>query len=165
MGTTTPNGIVIAHDDHDLLPEHLAYIDICLEAWDGSFMLKVLPLPAHLKSVPSALYGPEAGDDPITEDQVLYKERNDRGGPSRVINAPMRDARNIAVIGMRVEDGTLLLFTAYGTQADIVSPKEWWDYPTPHLTLMTPEDLSRWCQQASESADFWSTHALATGDQ
>tara|TARA_R100001443_G_scaffold25942_4_gene39065 strand:- start:16541 stop:17038 length:498 start_codon:yes stop_codon:yes gene_type:complete len=165
MGTSTPNGIVIAHDDHDLQSEHLTYIDTVLSDWDGSFIIKCLKLPDELPSIPSALYGPEAGDDPITNDQVFYLVRNNRRGPSRLINAPMRPARNLVVIGMQVEDGTMLLFTAYGTQASMASPKEWWDYPPPDLTGMCPRELSVWCQRTSESADFWSLHALATGGE
>ena len=150
MPTSTPNGIVIAHDDHDLQPSHLAFIDEALADWDGSFMLRVLTLPEDCPSLPSALYGPTAGDAPVTEDRVTYEKRNGRPGPSRLIAAPMRPARNMVVIGMRVEDGTLMLFTAYGTQSATPSPREWWD------AGMKPSE-------AIEAAQFWSEHALATG--
>ena len=150
MATPTPNGIVIAHDDHDLQPEHLAFIDEALADWDGSFMLRVLTLPEGCPSLPSALYGPTAGDAPVTEDRVTYEKRNGRPGPSRLIAAPMRPARNMVVIGMRVEDGTLMLFTAYGTQSATPSPREWWD------AGMKPSE-------AIDAAQFWSEHALATG--
>ena len=152
MGTSTPNGIVIAHDDHDLQPPHFAFIDEALSDWDGSFMLRVLTLPDDCPSLPSALYGPTAGDAPVTEDRVTYDKRNNRPGPSRLIDAPMRPARNMVVIGMRVEDGTLMLFTAYGTQSASPSPREWWD------AGMKPHE-------AVEAAQFWSTHALATGGE
>ena len=148
----TPNGIVIAHDDHDLQPEHLAVIDEALADWDGSFMIRVLQLPESCPSLPSALYGPTAGDAPITEEQVTYEKRNDRPGPSRLIDAPMRPARNLVLIGMQVEDGTMLLFTAYGTQSDTPSPREWWD------ASMTP-------RAAMEAAKFWNEHALAKGTE
>jgi len=149
--TKTPNGITIAHDDHDLLPEHLAFIDRALEAWDGSFIIRVLPLPMTVKSLPSALYGPSAGDEPITEDQVTYKRRNNRPGPSRLIAAPMRPARNMVVIGGLDREGSLMLFTAYGTQSDTPSPREWWD------SSMKP-------LEAIEAATFWSVHALVGGE-
>ena len=148
----TPNGIVIAHDDHDLQPEHLAVIDEALADWDGSFLRKVITLPEGCPSIPSALYGPSAGDYTITESQVTYEVRNKRPGPSRLIDAPTRPARNIAVVGMQVEDGTMLLFTAYGTQADIVSPREWWD------PSMTPDECI-------EAAYWWKEHALAKGTE
>ena len=152
MGTSTPNGIVIAHDDHDLQPEHLRFLDEALSDWDGSFMKRVLTLPPSYQSIPSALYGPVVGDEPVTDDMVTYEVRNKRPGPSRLIDAPMRPARNLVVIGMQVEDGTMLLFTAYGTQSNEVSPREWWD------SGMKPHE-------AIEAATFWSTHALATGGE
>lgn len=148
----TPNGIAIAHDDHDLLPEHLAFIDEALAEWDGSFLLKVLTLPDDCPSLLSALYGPAAGDVPITEELVTYERRNNRPGPSRLIDAHLRPARNMVVVGKRIEDGTLLLFTAYGTQAEAPSPREWWD------AGMKPHE-------AIEAATFWSKHALAKGGE
>tara|TARA_R110000824_G_scaffold18284_1_gene72697 strand:+ start:131 stop:304 length:174 start_codon:yes stop_codon:yes gene_type:complete len=57
----------------------------------------------------------------------------------------------MVVIGTRVQDGTLLLFTAYGTQSNTPSPREWWD------AGMRP-------QEAIEAATFWSQHALAGGE-
>ena len=152
MSTTTPNGIVIAHDDHGLDATHLTFIDQALAEWDGSFLLKVLELPDECPSLPCSLYGPSVGDEPVTEDQVTYKKRNNRPGPSRLIDAPSRPARNMVVCGMRVEDGTLMLFTAYGTQADAPSPREWWD------SGMKP-------QEAIEAATFWSQHALVKGGE
>ena len=125
MATFTLNGIKIAHDDHDLKPKHLAAIDQILSDWNGSFIKMCVPLPYDCPDLLSALHGPVAGDPPITDDQVTYEKRNNRHGPSRLIDAPMRPARNIVLIGMRDEGGTLLLFTAYGTQAsepsDVVS--------------------------------------------
>jgi hypothetical protein len=167
MTTTTPNGIVLAHDDHDLQPEHLAFIDEALSDWDGSFMVQVLPLPDTCESLPSALYGPSVGDEPIDEDQVTYETRNTRRGPSRLINAPTRLARNLAVIGMRIESGALMLFTAYGTQADFASPREWWDLPPLDLTKLPPTEakalLYQWYGNCAAAADFWSQHALVQG--
>ena len=88
FSTLTPTGIVIAHGDHDLKYEHLNFFDKALEGWDGSFIKKVLPLPDSCPDLPSGLYGPAAGDDPITEDRVTYEKRNKRPGPSRLIDAP-----------------------------------------------------------------------------
>tara|TARA_Y100001963_G_C6703656_1_gene410790 strand:- start:36 stop:494 length:459 start_codon:yes stop_codon:yes gene_type:complete len=152
MPTITPNGIVLAHDDHDLQPAHLIFIDDALADWDGSFLLRVLELPVHCPNLLCSLYGPSVGDEPVTEDQVTYEKRNNRPGPSRLIDAPSRPARNMVVCGMRVEDGTLMLFTAYGTQATTPSPREWWD------SGMKP-------QEAIEAATFWSQHALVKGGE
>ncbi len=152
MSTTTPNGIVIAHDDHGLDATQLNFIDEALADWDGSFILKVLTLPTRCLSLKCSLYGPCVGDPPITEDQVTYAKRNNRPGPSRLIAAPQRPARNMVVVGKRIDDGTLMLFTAYGTRATSPSPREWWD------SSMKPTE-------AIEAAQFWSTHALATGGE
>lgn len=169
MRTSTPNGIVIAHDDHDLQPEHLAFIDEALADWDGSFIIRVLPLPESVQSIPSALYGPTAGDGPVTEDRVTYEKRNNRRGPSRLIDASTRPARNMVVIGMRVKDGTLTLFTAYGTQSDTASPREWWDLPPVDLTKLTPHEativLASWYKDADKGAQFWTVHALTAGGE
>ena len=168
MPTTTPNGIILAHDDHDLQPEHLRFLDEALSDWDGSFMIRVLTLPPSYQSIPSALYGPSVGDQPIDEDQVTYEKRNTRRGPSRLIKAPTRLARNVAVIGMRIESGALMLFTAYGTQSDKASPREWWDLPPVDLTALPPTEakamLAQWFDGASAGCTFWSQHALAQGE-
>ena len=145
----TPAGIVIAHGDHGLDADHLAFIDEALSDWNGEFILKVLTLPTRCLSLRCGLYGPSVGDDPIGEDRVSYEKRGNRPGPSRLIDAPTRPARNMVVIGMRVEDGTLMLFTAYGTRSDNPAPREWWD------SGMKPHE-------AMEAATFWSSHALST---
>ena len=168
MPTETPNGIVIAHDDHGLNADHLSFIDSALEDWDGSFIIKVLPLPATCESLPSALYGPSVGDEPIDEDQVTYVKRANRRGPSRLIDAPTRLSRNMVVIGMRVEDGSLMLFTAYGTQSETASPREWWDLPPVNLTAVPPTEakamLEQWFDGAAAGCNFWSQHALVRGE-
>tara|TARA_Y100001963_G_scaffold121433_1_gene170014 strand:- start:7698 stop:8204 length:507 start_codon:yes stop_codon:yes gene_type:complete len=168
MPTTTPNGIVIAHDDHGLNADHLSFIDTALADWDGSFLIQVLSLPDTCESLPSALYGPSVGDEPIDDDQVTYIKRAKRRGPSRLIDAPMRPARNMVVIGMRVEDGSLMLFTAYGTQSDTPSPREWWDLPPINLTAVPPAEASaiidQWSSDARAASNFWSQHALAQGE-
>ena len=150
MTTSTLKGIVIAHDDHDLQPAHLAFIDQVLATWGGEFIIRHVTLPDNCPDLLSALYGPEAGDKPVTDDMVITETRGNRKGPSRMIDAPMRPCRNMVMIGMQVEDGTKLLFTAYGTQANGVSPKE-------------PTDQSLTDDERPRSVAFWATHALATG--
>lgn len=144
---TTPNGIIIPHGDHGLTEEHLKVIDVELADWKGELMMKVITLPEGCPDVPSALYGPSVGDDPVTEDKVKYESRNGRPGKSRLIDLPHRPARNIAMLGARTELG-LMLFTAYGTQSDRLSEREWWDNSMlPHEALV--------------AAKFWCDHALA----
>jgi hypothetical protein len=169
MTTITPEGIRLAHDDHDLQPEHLEFIDDALQDWDGRFIIKVLTLPDYCPDLPSALYGPAAGDKPISEDQVVYETRGNRRGPSRLIDAPMRLARNMVVIGAWPKnEKTPLLFTAYGTQATTASPREWWDIPPLDFTNDTPTEtyqaLTTWYNQCVEAVSFWEEHALARGD-
>tara|TARA_R100001086_G_scaffold237590_1_gene161722 strand:+ start:222 stop:728 length:507 start_codon:yes stop_codon:yes gene_type:complete len=167
--TVTPNGIRLAHDDHDLQIEHLEFIDYALADWDGGFIIKVLELPDHCPDLPSALYGPTAGDQPITEDQVFYEKRGKRRGPSRLIKAPMRLARNMVVIGAWPKhEKTPLLFTAYGTQSTMASPREWWDLAPVDLSDETPEESAKilrgWFTLCNEAISFWQEHALATGE-
>lgn len=147
MSEYTKKGLIIAHDDHDLKPEHLEVLDEALAGWDGTFLRKVIPLPEGCPDIPSALYGPAVGDEPVTEDRVTYEVRGKRKGPSRLIKAPVRPARGIAVVGVQTPIGRML-FTAYGTQSDEVSPREWWD------PSMSPDDCI-------EAATWWKEHALA----
>jgi hypothetical protein len=143
MTTKTPNGLKLAHDDHGLQPEHLAVIDTAMENESG-FVIKLVELPEGCPDLQSALYGPEAGDPPVTEAEVIYEKRNGRPGPSRLIDKPERPCRRMVIIGIAND----VLFTAYGTQANKPSPMEWWDAKQkPH--------------EAIESAKFWSEHALA----
>ena len=144
MTTKTPNGLRIAHDDHGLSAEHLAVIDAAFEGETG-FVLKLVTLPEGVPDLSSALYGPTAGDAPLSEDMVFYEVRNDRPGPSRLVRNPHRPCRNMVVVGL-ADQG--IVFTAYGTQADAPSPREWWD------TSMKPHE-------AVEASKFWSAHALA----
>lgn len=142
--TTTPNGLRIAHDDHGLTAEHLAVIDAAFEGETG-FVLKLVTLPEGTPDLMSALYGPAAGDAPLSEDQVFYEVRNERPGPSRLVRKPHRPCRKMVVIGL-ADQG--IVFTSYGTQADFPSPREWWD------AGMKPHE-------AVDAAKFWSYHALA----
>lgn len=144
----TPNGITIAHDDHGLSEEHLRLIDERLSEWDGSFVLIHTQIPEGYPPLPSALYGPAAGDAAITEGQVVYKKRGGRAFPSRLIELPNRPARNMVIVAGPGRGGPII-YTAYGTQADSVSPREPWD------KSMNDEERA-------EAEAFWSKHALST---
>jgi len=144
MTTKTPNGLTLAHDDHGLTAEHLAVIDAAFEG-ETAFVLKLVTLPEGTPDLMSALYGPAAGDAPLSEDQVFYEVRNERPGPSRLVRKPHRPCRKMVVCGL-ADQG--IVFTSYGTQADFPSPREWWD------AGMKPHE-------AGEAAKFWSQHALA----
>lgn len=145
----TPGGRLVFHADHDLCPEHFGVIDNWLGAdWDGGFRIGVIDLPDNCSNLVSALYGPAAGDEPITESEVFYEIRNGRPGPSRMIDKPMRWCRRMVVVAGPAAGGKGAVYTAYGTQADAPSPREWWD------SSMKPHE-------ALEAAGFWSQHALA----
>lgn len=152
----TPSGIEIVHADHGLENEHFAFIDFFIEStvWEmkgagfvdiehpsSCLWIEVLTLPEEISSLPSTLYGPEVGDDPITEDMVTYTIRNGRLGPSRLVDLPIREARKVCVVMM---SGKIL--TAYGTQMNVSTPREWWDPGMRPLETL-------------EAATFWAIHA------
>ena len=154
----TPNGIEVIHADHDLKKEHFVFIEHCLEGvwwdWQGATSLgyeeikklaisDVFHLPSDLESITSGLYGPTAGDPKINEEEVTYKVRDNRSGPSRLIHRPTREVRKLCIIYVNN-----MILTAYGTQAAEPTPREWWD------ATMTPHE-------AVDSALFWSHHALS----
>jgi hypothetical protein len=146
--TLTP--VTIFHADHGLQQEHIDIVEHearHARAAGESFFIKVLELPEGVADLASALYGPSVGDAPITDDEVAYEKRGDRPGPSRLIDRPHRPCRKMVIIGLASEED-IKIFTAYGTQADTVAPREWWD------SGMKPHE-------AIEAATFWSTHALA----
>ena len=144
----------IAHDDHGLTPAHVKLMqdDPKIAALDdGAFVLTVLALPEGVESLPCALYGPEAGDAPVSDSEVIFETRGDRAGPSRLIEKPHRDARNMVVIGLKGG----VCFTAYGSRATSPSPMEPWDAERKHAAgQLTAEDVQR-------ARDFWAVHALA----
>jgi len=139
--------VTIAHDDHGLSEAHEHWAKGQAQEQKGFFILN-LEMPTTLPDLKSALYGPSVGDDPITEDSVSYERRNERPGPSRLIDKPQRPCRRMVIIGINAEDNPeIILFTAYGTQSETVAPREWWD------SSMKPHE-------ALESAKFWCEHAL-----
>lgn len=145
----------IAHDDHDVDAAHVALImsnpDIAkLDV--GTFVRTVIVLPPDVESLPCGLYGPEAGDAPVTDAEVRLEARGDRQGPSRLIDKPHRNARNMVVIGIKGR----LCFTAYGTRASEPSPMEPWDAERKQLEgKASAEDVAR-------AQAFWSVHALSS---
>jgi len=147
MTTRTPRGILLAHDDHGLGPEHLLLIDNQFSHWDGRFIVMCLEMPAGCPDLPSALYGPAAGDPPVQEDEVSYLKRNGRPGPSRMVGLQNRPAGNMIIVAGPGRDEPVI-YTAYGTQASSASPREPWD------RSMNDEEKA-------ESEAFWADHALS----
>jgi len=143
---TTPGGVRLAHGDHGLSAEHLAFIDSYMEGRSGFFIVRV-EMPPECPDLMSALYGPDAGDAPVSEDDVTYEKRADRPGPSRLVDLPHRPCRGMVICGI-AGGKSPVLFTAYGTQAALPAPREWWDPGMKPLETL-------------EAAQFWSVHALA----
>ena len=144
----------IAHDDHGLTPAHVELLqsDPKISEYEvGAFVLTVVSLPDGVDSLPCALYGPDAGDAPVADEDVTLEVRGDRQGPSRLIDKPHRDARNMVVIG--IKGG--VCFTAYGSRATSPSPMEPWDAERKHKTgQVSADDVQR-------AQEFWQVHALA----
>ena len=138
----------VAHDDHPMTDEQLDWIQNHPEIAKlpkGTFICKVFEIPKELGTMPSSLYGPSAGDEPVSEDEVTYVVRGLREKGSRMIDKPVRPATNVCVIGL-VGD---VAFTLYGTQASTPAPKEPWD-----TGILKDDELA-------EAKKFWNEHALS----
>lgn len=144
--TQSSPSVNILHADHGLGEQHLAIVNSLAHEADG-FFLTCLELPEGCPDLLSALYGPDAGDDPVGEDEVEYVQREGRPGKSRLIDRPHRPCRRMVVCGIGGGDAPVV-FTAYGTQAEEASQREWWD------ASMTPAE-------AVVAATWWTQHALA----
>jgi hypothetical protein len=135
-----------SHVDHNVPAGTLQY---ALEHFAGEdkFFAKVLHLPDGFPGVPSALYGPLAGDEPVAEVDVYYIVRIGRRCSSRMVERGDRLVRTLVVIAGPApgEDG-LVLYTCYG---GLVAPRE-------------PGDTSigTW-EEVLASREFWAQHALA----
>jgi hypothetical protein len=135
--------IKIYHADHGISMET---IERLVEQLNPSgFFIRTVELPPNHPPVESLLYGPLAGDPPITEDEVEYLVRGNRAGPSRMVNRPRRMTRTVTIIGEATPE-QVEVYTCYG---GLPAPREPWD-----PSLSSPEEKR-------ESVDFWSTHALA----
>ena len=135
----------ILHADHGLGPAHRAVIQAELAGWDGSFTIRVVDLPADCPDLLSGLYGPQAGEPPVGEGEVVYEVRGNRKGPSRLIDRPPRTIRRMVIIAGPGRDEPVI-YTAYG--GPIAAPREPWDAT---LTLA----------EKAEAEAFWAQHALS----
>ncbi len=135
----------VSHLDHGLSPDHIAWMVSTLERAPfpaPGIAIVTLSIPEALSPVESRLYGPTAGDAPVSEDVVSYVVRGPRRWTTRVVVAPVRQTRTLTVV--LGPDGTL--YTSYGGPA---APREPGD-----LSLSTMADI-----EASRA--FWTVHALA----
>lgn len=149
MSTTTPGGLFVAHADHGLTDIHLSVIDTVLKDWDGkTFFLKLVTLPIYADSLPSALWGPDAGDDPIPNDHpdVVWRVRGNRAQPSKLVKRPVRQVRKMVVCAGPGKHGDGIVYSAYGSQC--LGHREPWD------RSMNDEERA-----AAEA--WWAQHALS----
>jgi hypothetical protein len=86
-----------SHVDHGLTEAQLDYLLDRFADRDG-FFIETITLPRALGTVPCGLYGPKMGDPPIGEHEVRHAARGDRAWPSRLVDLPPRDQRELTVI-------------------------------------------------------------------
>jgi hypothetical protein len=133
----------VFHADHGVTNETLMWALSQINP-DG-FFLRTLDLPEDHCDLLSALYGPLAGDAPVSDDVVSFVKRSEDRPASRMVSEVKRPSRLLTVIGIVKEDG-VTIFTAYGGPC---APREPGD-----STLSSDEEKK-------ESSDFWAQHALA----
>ena len=138
----------VFHADHGIKPAQMKHIQKQLEdvAPQGLF-IKQINIPKRLGPVPSGLYGPAMGDDPIPRSAVAMRKR---GGPSAefrwldpVVDWPLRPVSYAQAIGIR-DGNQFTLFTVYGGP---LAPQNPADPSNPD-----PKGAKRW----------WSQHALSS---
>ena len=130
------------HIDHGLTEGQLSFL-IERFADRQAFFIETITLPVDLGTVPCGLYGPLMGDPPIREDEVTRAPRGSREWPSRIVERPARQQRDVTVIAGPHDGHPCVLYTAFGGPA---SPQE-------------PGDPG--CKDPAASAAFWQEHALA----
>lgn len=111
------------------------------------FFAEVITLPDGFPGVPSALYGPLEGDEPVSDDDAYHDVRPGRRCASRMVSRTARLVRTLVVIaGPAPGEEGMVLYTCYGGQ---VAPREPGD-----------TSISTW-EEVLASREFWSQHALA----
>jgi hypothetical protein len=137
---------VVFHADHGISPDQMDYIKSQIAADSPStFFIKTIKIPAKLGKVRNALYGPAAGDAPVSESAVSYRPRGDRPWADRVVSWPTRPVDYVQALGMPDQNNAnkILLFTVYGGP----------------LAPQHPDDPGN--RDVEGSRKFWSEHALS----
>lgn len=136
--------ITVLHTDHGITQAQMTYIKGAVKrAGHGGFFIQEVTIPEQFGPVPSGLHGPDAGDPPVEESEVIYEVRGDRPWTDRLVDRPFRSVNFVQVIGMVDEKGDHTLFTAYGGP----------------LAPQHPEDPGN--PDAKAAARWWSNHALS----
>lgn len=140
------NIVKVYHADHGISQSTMQLlVDQIAPFTPTGFFLKTLDLPHGHEPVESLLYGPAAGDAPVAESEVVYKQRSPDRPASRMVNRPRRLSKRVTIIGVAAEDG-VTIFTCHGGEAAAREPGD--------ASLTDPKELQ-------ESKTFWSQHALA----
>ena len=142
-----------SHLDHGLDSDHIGHILKTFRDRHG-FFIETFRISPKMLLVPCALYGPLMGDEPIDEDEVVYRERPGRQYDSRILkgkNVRLRDQITVIAgpsdyfLGALGQPHHMVLYTAYGGPAAAREPGD------PTLSV----------RERDESSAFWSQHALA----
>ncbi len=134
----------VFHADHGISSRQMAYIKKFLRgSMAQGFSITEFTLPKSYGTVPNAMWGPAAGDAPVSESQVHYMDRSGRGWEDRMVDLPPRPVNYGQVIGVRDGDD-FTLFTVYGGP----------------LAPQNPADPGN--QDVVGSKRFWRQHALSS---
>lgn len=133
-----------SHVDHNLTQAQVQFILDRFKDREGDF-IESFDLPPELGEVPCGLFGPEMGDEPVPEEEVLYQSRGSRKHSSRLVRRPPRSTRLVTVIAGPHDGLPCVWYTAFGGP---VTPKE-------------PGDQSHTDDSRDSSEAFWKQHALA----
>lgn len=104
-----------------------------------------IELPPALGTVLCGLHGPIMGDPAVSDRDVTYTTRGDRGGASRMVQRAPRKVPVVTVVAGPHDGHPWVLFTIYGGPS---APREPWD-----------KSLND--GQRAESIAFWEEHALS----
>jgi DNA-binding ferritin-like protein len=138
-------GVTIYHADHGISKKQKEFIVSTLRrSAPQGFFIQQVTIPRGLGSVPNALYGPDAGDLPVREEEVYYASRGGRPVQDRLVHAAPRPWSYVQTIGVRDGDD-FTIFTIYGGP----------------LAPMHPDDPNN--RDPEGSREWWSQHALADG--
>lgn len=135
-----------SHVDHGLTPEQLAHaLDAAAQAHEGGLLIRTVDLPPDLGTVPCGLFGPIMGDEPVSDDLVIYASRGNRTTTSRMVHRKPRQVSTVTVIAGPHNGDPLVLYTAFGGP---LAPRE-------------PDELEVGTPEHAESRAFWDQHALS----
>ena len=131
-------GLTLGHLKH-LLKE---FGGVELNAEKEPARIVTISFPAELGQLPSGLWGPLAGDEPVPETEVVYARRPGREYDSRLVARGERMVSTATVVIVHDANRTVLATVYGGPQA----PQE-------------PGDPR--CRNIGESREFCAVHALA----